>query len=85
MLAYLRYGPAQIIVCAAALTRTEAGDADQTFYFTQSQYTDTGPTSPSVDPTTPGAGVSILKSLVGLNPENPGISGIEPWVCHSRD
>ena len=29
--------------------------ADQTFYLTQSQYTDTGPTSPSDDPITPGA------------------------------
>ena len=32
---------------------TEA--ADQTFYLTQSQYTDTGPTSPSPDAITPGA------------------------------
>ena len=29
--------------------------ADQTFYLTQSQYTDAGSTSPSVDPITPGA------------------------------
>ena len=29
--------------------------ADQTFYFTLSQYTDTGPTSRSADPITPGA------------------------------
>ena len=34
---------------------TEIEVADQTFYLTQSQYTDTGPTSPSADPTTPGA------------------------------
>ena len=34
---------------------TEIEDADQTFYLTQSQYTDTGPTSPSADPITPGA------------------------------
>ena len=34
---------------------TEIGVADQTFHFTQSQYTDTGPTSPSADPITPGA------------------------------
>ena len=34
---------------------TEIEVADQTFYLTQSQYTDTGPTSPSVDPLTPGA------------------------------
>ena len=35
--------------------RTETEVADQTFYLTQSQYTDTGPTSPSADPITPGA------------------------------
>ena len=39
--------------CMCCHTEVEA--ADQTFYLTQSQYTDTGPTSPSADPTTPGA------------------------------
>ena len=34
---------------------TEVEVADQTLHLTQSQYTDTGPTSPSTDPTTPGA------------------------------
>ena len=34
---------------------TEIEVADQTFYLTQSQYTDTGPTSPSADPITPSA------------------------------
>ena len=34
---------------------TEIEVADQAFYLTQSQYTDTGPTSPSADPITPGA------------------------------
>ena len=34
---------------------TEVEVADQTFYLTQSQYTDTGPTSPRADPITPGA------------------------------
>ena len=33
---------------------TEKEVADQTFYLTQSQYTDTGPTSPSADPMMPG-------------------------------
>ena len=37
-----------------ACRRTETEVADQTFYLTQSQYTDTGPTSPSTDPITPG-------------------------------
>ena len=48
---------------------TEVEVTDQTFYLTQSQYTDTGLTSPNTDPTTPAAGrvaigVPILKSLV---------------------
>ena len=34
---------------------TEIEVADQTSYLTQSQYTDTGQASPSVDPITPGA------------------------------
>ena len=34
---------------------TEIEAADQTFYLTQSQYTDTGPTSPRTDPIMPGA------------------------------
>ena len=34
---------------------TEIEVADQTFYLTQAQYTNTGPTSPSADPMTPGA------------------------------
>ena len=34
---------------------TEIEVADQTFHLTQSQYTDTGLTSPSADPITPGA------------------------------
>ena len=34
---------------------TEIEIADQTFHLTQSQYTDTEPTSPSADPITPGA------------------------------
>ena len=34
--------------------QTDIHVADQTFYLTQSQYTDTGPTSPSADHITPG-------------------------------
>ena len=34
---------------------TETEVVDQTFHLIQSQYTDTGPTSPSTDPITPGA------------------------------
>ena len=48
---------------------TETEVAVSTFHLTQSQYTDTGPTSPSTDPITPGAwqgstGMPIFKSLV---------------------
>ena len=49
MRVYLRDGSAQTIL------RAEIKVADQTFHLTQSLYTDTGPTSPSVDPITPGA------------------------------
>ena len=52
MLVYLRDGSAQTIA-RAATPGTEI--ADQTFYLTQSQYTDIGPTSPSADPIMPGA------------------------------
>ena len=39
--------------CTCCHTETEV--ADPTFHLTQSQHTDTGPTSPSADPITPGA------------------------------
>ena len=44
-------------ICSDNFTccHTEIEVADPTFYRTQSQYTDTGPTSPSADPITPGA------------------------------
>ena len=44
-------------ICTDSFTccDTEIEVADPTFYLTQSQYTDTEPTSPSTDPITPGA------------------------------
>ena len=44
-------------ICSDNLTccHTEIEVADPTFHLTQSQCTDTGPTSPSADPRTPGA------------------------------
>ena len=44
-------------ICSDNFTccHTEIQVADQTFYLTQSQHTDTGPTSPSADPITPDA------------------------------
>ena len=79
-------------VCSDNFTccHTEIEVADPTFYLTQSQYTDTGPTSPSADPVTPGAwqvatGVPIFKSLVWLDPEKiPAQAGFEPRTFRSR-
>ena len=44
-------------ICSDNFTccHTETEVADQTFHPTQSQYTDTRPTSPSIDPIMPGA------------------------------
>ena len=44
-------------ICSNNITccHTEIEVADQTFYLTQSQYTDNGPISPSTDPIIPGA------------------------------
>ena len=44
-------------ICSNNFTccHTETEVADQTFYLNQSQYTDTGPTSPSADPIMQGA------------------------------
>ena len=55
----------------------------QTFYLTQSQYTDTGPTSPSADPITPGAWQgshwSANVCVTGMTRpwKNPAASGIQ--------
>ena len=70
---------------------TEIEAADQTFYLTQSQYTDTGPTRPSADPITPGAWQgshwSANFQVTGLT--RPGKiptsqAGIEPQIFRSR-
>ena len=61
---------------------TEIELADQTFYLTQSQYTDTGLTSPSADPISPGAWQgshwSANFEVTGMTRprKNPGASGI---------
>ena len=61
---------------------TEIEVVDQTFYLTQSQYTDTGPTSPNADPITPGAWQgshwSANFEVTGMTRprKNPGASGI---------
>ena len=71
-------------ICSDNFTccHTEIEVADPTFYLTQSQYTDTGPTSPSADPITPGAWQgshwSANFSVTGMTRprKNPGASGI---------
>ena len=64
--------------------------AHQTFYLTQSQYTDSGPTSPSTNPITPGAWQgshwSANFEVTGMTQprKNPGASRIEPGIFHSQ-
>ena len=71
-------------ICSDNFTccHTEIEAADRTFYLTQSQYTDTGPTGPSADPITPGAWQgshwSANFEVTGMTRprKNPGSSGI---------
>ena len=69
-------------ICSDNFTccHTDIEVADQTFHPTQSQYTDTGPTNPSTDPTTPGmvaTGMLIFKSRGMTRPrKNPVASRI---------
>ena len=71
-------------ICSDNLTccHTEIEAADPTFRLTQSQYTDTRPTSPSADPVTPGAWQgshwSANFEVTGMTRprKNPGASGI---------
>ena len=71
-------------ICSDNFTccHTEKEVADPTFYLTQSQYTDTGPTSPSADPITPGAWQgshwNANFEVTGMTQprKNPGASGI---------
>ena len=72
-------------ICSDNFTccHTEIEVADQTLYLTQSQYTDTGPTSPSADPITPGAWQgshwydSTPKKSLHKRDSNPGYSALE--------
>ena len=80
-------------ICSDNFTccHTEIEVADPTFYLTQSQYTDTGPTSPSADPITPGAWQGSHWSgnfeVTGMTRprKNPGASGIRTGTFRSRD
>ena len=71
-------------ICSDNFTccHTEIEVADQTFYLTQSQHTDTGLTCPSADPISPGAWQgshwSANFEVTGMTRprKNPGASGI---------
>ena len=87
-------------ICTDNLTccHTEIDVADQTFYLTQSQYTDTAPTSSSPDPITPGAWQgshwSANFEVTGMNrprkksrrkrDSNPGPSSLEADALTTR-
>ena len=70
---------------------TEIEAAIQTFHLTQPQYTDTGPTSPSADPITPGAwqgshwSANVLVTGITLPGKFPKAqTGMEPRIFRSR-
>ena len=77
---------------------TEMEAADPTFHLTRSQYTDTGPTSPSADPITPGAwqgshsSANFLSHWYDSTPKksrrkrgsNPGSSALEADALTTR-
>ena len=69
---------------------TETEVADQTFYLTQSQYTDNGPTSPCTDPIMPGAwqGSHWSANFEVTGMTRPGKiwsqAGSEPWIFRSQ-
>ena len=69
---------------------TEVEAENQTFYLTQSRYTDTGLTSPSTDPITPGTWQGShwrvnFELLVWFNPGKiPPQAGFEPGIFRSR-
>ena len=79
-------------ICSDNFTccHTEIEVADQNVYLTQSQYTDTGPTSPNTDPITPGAWQgshwSAKFKVTGTTwpGKIPSQAGFEPWNFRSR-
>ena len=87
-------------ICSDNFTccHTEIEVADQTFHLTQSQYTDTRPTSPSTDPITPGvwqgshwsANFEVtgmtrpLKKSWHKQDSNPGSSALEADALTTR-
>ena len=89
-------GVSQGGICSDNFTccHTEIEAADETFYLTQSQYTDTGPTSPNADPRKPGAWQGSLWSahfsVTGMTrpgkipDSNPGSSALEMDALTAR-
>ena len=79
-------------ICSDNFTccHTEIEVADPTFYLTQSQYTDTGPTSPSADPITPdawqGSHWSANFEVTGMTRPRkiPAQAGFEPGIFRSQ-
>ena len=81
-------------ICSDIFTccHTEIEVADQTFYLTQSQYTDTGPTSPSADPITLKCAwqgshwsANFEVTVYDIDPEKiPAQAGFEPGTFRSR-
>ena len=73
-------------ICSDKFTccHTEIKVADPTFYLTQSQYTDTGPTSPSADPITPGAWQGSHWSAMTRPRKILAQAGFEPGIFCSR-
>ena len=79
-------------ICSDNFTcnHTETEAADQTFYLTQSQYTDTGQTSPSADRITPGTWQgshwSANFGVTGMTRPGkiPSKAGSEPRIFRSR-
>ena len=77
--------------CTGTFTscHTEIEVADQTFYLTQSQYTDTGPTSPSWPYSARRlAGwplkCQFLSHWYDSTGKIPSQAGFEPWILRSR-
>ena len=70
---------------------SEVKVTDPAFYLTQSQYTDSGPTSPSTDPITPGAwqGRHWSANIEVTGMTRPGKkmekAGIKPQACCYQD
>ena len=86
-------GVSQKRICSDKFTccHTETEAAGHTIHLTQSQYTDTGSTSPSADLITPGAwqGSPWSANVLVTGMTRPGKiptakAGIEPRIFHSR-